>query len=327
MNRLVGRALAPVAVLALVLTGCSGSPTASPSAAKQAGTVKITDNKGTHEVKVPPKAVVSLDNRTFQTLSEWGIKPVASSRRLMSPTLPEKKDDSIVDIGSHGEPKLELITAAQPDLIINGQRFAGKFDDIAGRAPGAVQLLLDPRKGEPFDAELKRQTTELAKVFGKETEAKALNDKFDASIAAVKKAYNKGQTVLAVNTSGGKIGYIAPTVGRALGPVFDIMGFTPALKIEGATNDHQGDDISVETIAKANPDWILVMDRDAAIKANDPAYVPAAKVLQDSKALANVTAVTKGQIVYMPTDTYLNEGIQTYTEYFDQLAKAFSAAK
>ncbi len=331
MNRLVGRTLAPLAVLALALTGCSaqsGSPAASPSSSQQAAaTVQVVDNKGTKTVATPPKSVVALDNRTFQTLADWGVKPVAASRGLMPTTNKLKTDESIIDIGTHNEPKLELITAAEPDLIITGQRFATKYDDIASRAPGAVQLLLDPREDQPLDAELKRQTTELGKVFGKDAEAKATNEKFDASIAAVKKAYDKGETVMAVNTSGGKIGYLAPKVGRTLGPVFELMEFTPALKVEGASDDHQGDDISVETIAASNPDWILVMDRDAAVKAGDPSYVPAAKVLEDSKALANVTAVTKGQIVYMPADTYTNEGIQTYTTFFEQLAKAFDAAK
>ena len=39
-----------------------------------------------------------------------------------------------------------------------------------------------------------------------------------------------------------------------------------------------------------------------------------------SEALAGVTAVKDDQIVYMPTDTYLNESIQTYTEYFNSIA-------
>ena len=329
MNRLVGRALAPVAVLALALSGCAAqnaAPNSTPSA-EQPASVTITDNKGDKTVATPPKSVVALDNRTFQTLAEWGVKPVAAARQLMPTTNPLKTDESIVDIGSHNEPKLELITAAEPDVIITGQRFATKYDDIAGRAPGAVQLLLDPREDQPLDAELKRQTTELGKVFGKDAEATATNAKFDASIKAVQDAYDKGQTVMAVNTSGGKIGYLAPKVGRTLGPVFELFDFKPALQVEGASDDHQGDDISVEAIAQSNPDWILVMDRDAAVKAGDPSYVPAAKVLEDSKALANVTAVTKGQIVYMPADTYTNEGIQTYTAFFETLAKAFSEAK
>ena len=328
MNRLVGRALAPAAALAILLTGCASSA-ATPSASTPAAqaTVTVTDNKGTVTVKTPPTSVVALDNRTFQTLADWDIKPKAAARSLMPSTNKYAKDESIIDIGTHNEPKLELITAAEPDLIINGQRFAGKYDDIASRAPGAAQILLDPRDGEAFDSELKRQTTTLGTIFGKEAEATALNAKLDASITAAKAAYDPSQKVIAVNSSGGKIGYIAPTVGRTLGPVFDILGLTHALDVAGATNDHQGDDISVEAIAQSNPDWILVMDRDAAVSADDPSYVPAAKVIQDSAALANVTAVTKGQVVYMPADTYTNEGIQTYTTFFEDLAAKFAAAK
>src|SRR5699024_5974013 len=53
-----------------------------------------------------------------------------------------------------------------------------------------------------------------------------------------------------------------------------------------------------------------------------PEYVPANEILDSSDALASVTAVTEGNIVYMPADTYTNESIQTYTEFFDQIADA-----
>lgn len=322
--------LAIAAAAALALGACSSpaaAPSAAPTTAAAATSVSVTDNKGTHTVPVPPKSVVALDNRTFQTLYDWDVKLTGAPRALMPDTVGYAKDQSIPDIGTHGEPKLELIVAAEPDLIINGQRFSGKFDEIAALTPDAVQLLLDPREGQPFADELKRQTTELGKVFGKDAEAKKLADDFDASIKAVKDAYKPEQTVVGVITSGGKIGYSAPSVGRTLGPLFDIFGLTPAIKIEGASTDHQGDDINEEAIRDANPDWILVMDRDAAISADDPAFVPGARVLQDSVLLKDVTAITKGQVVYMPTDTYINEGIQTYTKFFNDMAKAMAAAK
>src|SRR5690625_3603661 len=115
------------------------------------------------------------------------------------------------------------------------------------------------------------------------------------------------------------------SVGRALGWTFDAFDFVPALEVDGASDDHQGDDISVEAIADSNPDWILVMDRDAAVSADDPSYEPAAEILEASDALSGVTAVTEGNIVYMPADTYTNESIQTYTEYFNELADALEA--
>lgn len=316
------------AATALGLAACGGAPAASPSPSSPAAqtTVTVTDNNGDHTISVPPRSVVALDNRTFQTLYDWNVTLAAAPRALMPTTIGYATDASIADIGTHSDPKLELIVAAEPDLIINGQRLTSQFDKIAADNPDAVQLLLDPRKGEPFDSELKRQVTVLGKAFGKDAEAAALTKKLDDSIKAVKDAYNPEDTVMAVIVSGGKIGYVAPTNGRTLGPVFDIVGLTPALKQEGS-EDHQGDDISVETIAASNPDWILVLDRDAATGPDEPDYKPANTILEQSEALKNVPAITKGQVVYMAADTYTNEGIQTYTTFFTELARAMAAAK
>ena len=154
-------------------------------------------------------------------------------------------------------------------------------------------------RDKPFAEELKRQTTVLGTIFGKESEAKQLGADLDAAMERVTGAYNGSDTVMAVNVSGGEIGYIAPGKGRTLGWVFDALDLVPALEVEAASDDHQGDDISVEAIADANPTWILVMDRDAAVNADDPAYEPAAEVLEVSEALAGVTAVTEGNIVYL----------------------------
>ena len=143
----------------------------------------------------------------------------------------------------------------------------------------------------------------------------------------MKAAYDPSKKVMAVITSGGEINYAAPGAGRTLGPVFEILGLTPALTVDGST-DHQGDDISVEAIADSNPDWILVMDRDAGIggDAGDGNYKPANELLANSEALQNVTAVKEQRIVYMPQYTYLNEGIQTYTTFFNAFADALEKA-
>ncbi|CAO1654436.1 Iron ABC transporter substrate-binding protein [Salinibacterium sp. NYA9b] len=314
-----------VGVLALALAACS---TASPEAADSDGaeaSVQFEDNNGSHTLATPFTSVVATDNRTFETLASWGIELSAAAVALMPSTISYTQDDSIIDLGNHGEPDLEAVVAVQPDVIINGQRFAQYHDDFAKLVPDAVIVELDPREGEPFDAELKRQTTVLGEIFGKQAEAEQLNADFDAAIERVNAAYNADDSVMAVITSGGEIGYSAPSVGRTLGPLFDIFDFTAALDVDDSSEDHQGDDISVEAIADSNPDWILVMDRDAAILADDPTYVQGSEVLENSEALSGVTAVQESNLVYMPADTYTNEGIQTYTEFFNALADALEA--
>ena len=280
-----------VGVLALALAACS---TATPEAADSDGaetSVQFEDNNGSQTVATPFTSVVATDNRTFETLASWGIELSAAAVALMPSTISYTQDDSIIDLGNHGEPDLEAVVAVQPDVIINGQRFAQYHDDFAKLVPDAVIVELDPREGEPFDAELKRQTTVLGEIFGKQAEAEQLNADFDAAIERVNAAYNGEDSVMAVITSGGEIGYSAPSVGRTLGPLFDIFDFTAALDVDDSSEDHQGDDISVEAIADSDPDWILVMDRDAAILADDPTYVQASEVLENSEALSGVTAV------------------------------------
>lgn len=332
--------IAVLAAGALTLSACGGntdsgseeSPAAevtTPAAEATEATpasVEVEDNNGKYTIAVPPKSVVATDNRTFETLADWGVELKAASVSLMPETISYKTDASIIDLGNHREPDLEAVVAVEPDLIINGQRFSQYHDDFVSLAPNATVLELDPRDGQPFDAELKRQVTVLGEVFGKQAEAKKLGEDLDAAIARVKAAYKPEDTVMAVITSGGEIGYVVPGTGRTLGPVFDFAGLTPALEVAGS-DDHQGDDISVEAIADSNPNWILVMDRDAAISADDPSYKPANEILESSEALANVPAVQNSQIIYMPADTYTNEGIQTYIEFLNTFADALEKAK
>lgn len=321
-------AASTVLVSALALAACATGPAAeaeTPTSSDEPTTVTVEDNNGTHSIDLPLKSIVATDNRTFETLESWGIDLSAAAVSLMPGTNSYTEDETIIDLGSHREPNLEAVVAVEPDLIINGQRFAQFHDDFVSYAPDAVVLELDPREGESFADELKRQTTVLGEVFGKQAEAEEINDDLDAAITRVASAYDDSETVMAVTTSGGEIGYIAPHIGRTLGPVFDFAGLTPALEVADATDDHQGDDIAVEAIADSNPDWILVMDRDAAISADDPNYSPAADILENSEALAGVTAVADGNIVYMPADTYTNEGIQTYTEFLNSFADALES--
>ncbi|MFT3877643.1 MAG: ABC transporter substrate-binding protein [Propioniciclava sp.] len=322
------RFLALAAAAALALSACSSpAPSSSPTAAA-ASSVTVTDNNGSHTIATPPKSVVATDNRTFQTLSEFGVKLSAGAVALMPDTNPYKKDASIVDTGNHREPNLEAIVAANPDLVIVGQRYTGHYENIAKLVPEAKVLLLDPREGQPWDQEMKRQTTVLGEIFGKQAEAKAINDKFDAAIARVKAAYDPADKVMALNVSNGNIGYISADEGRTLGEAVRFLGLTESFSVTNPTMDHEGEEVSVEAIAESNPDWFLVMDRTAGVGASDGAEVrPALEIIDNNPALANVTAVKNDAVVVMQDDAYLNESVQMYTSFLNAFADALEKAK
>ncbi len=335
-----------ITIFALMATACSKSSNVvnQPDLNKEAvidesnneqgdkvTTVEITDVHGTVAVPVNPKNVVALDNRTFETLSDWGIKLAAVPKGVMSPDSAYVADESVLDIGNHREPNLEIIAAVEPDLVIIGQRFADFYEDIKALVPKAAVIDLNfdvseaaATPGENLVNGLKNSTLALGKIFGKNDEAEALVAEFDKAIEDVKSSYNGRDTIMSVIVSGGNIGFSAPSSGRVWGPMYEIFGWVPSLDIKSATSDHQGDEISVEAIAQSNPDWIFVLDRDAAVSSTSDA-VPAQDVIDNSPALQNTKAVIEKNIVYAPADTYTNESIQTYLELFQDLAEALAS--
>ena len=334
MSRTTTSLAAIAAIAALGLAACSSGATASQSSAAssetmqatQASSVSIDANDGTVEIKLPVTRAASLDNRTFEVLAQWDVPLVAAPKKLIPTTVTVFNGEGVADVGMHRDPNLEALVAAEPDLIISGQRFSKYDAQIKELAPDVPLINLEPREGQPFNEELIRQVTDLGEIFGKQAEAKQLVDDFNASIERAKNAYDGSSTVMAVDVSGGNIGYVAPGKGRTWGPVFDLLGLKPALEVEGATDSHTGDDISVEAIAQANPEWIFVLDRDAAIT-KDGSNTPAETVINDNAALQNVAALQNKHVVYAPNDTYTNESIITYTEIFNSIADAFEAAK
>ncbi|WP_075727156.1 siderophore ABC transporter substrate-binding protein [Corynebacterium aquilae] len=348
MRRTRMRLLATALTAALALSACSSNDdsttaesTAAAASAEGTATEAAADEKGTHtvidadgnSVEVPnkPQRVIATDNTVFRTIHDWGVKLVAAPQGVIASTSPYKTDSSINNIGNHREPNMEVFVAEDPDLVLTGYRFGKYLDEIKQLVPNAAVVNTDIRSGfggddVPLDEKLRKQTVMLGEALDKQKEADKLVKDFNAAIERAQKAYNKDETVMGLLTSGGDINYAAPHVGRSVGPVFDIVGLTPALEVENASKEHTGDDISVEAIAQANPDWIIVLDRDAAVAADKPEYKSAADLIANSEALQSVPAVKNGNIIVLEPDFYQTEDIQAYTKLLNQMAEAMENA-
>lgn len=292
-------------------------------------TVTITDAHGEVEVPRNPKKVVALDSRNYEVLEAMGVDLVAAPKDVMPPTSSYVNNESVENIGNHREPNLELIAAADPDLVIVGQRFGDYYNDIKQIVPNASVIDLDTDVSEdsqsPGNNLLEgfiNSTTILGEIFDKEEKANELIADLEESIEKAKNAY-KGGSVMGVITSGGEIGYSAPKYGRVWGPIYEILNLEPALEVNNVSSDHKGDDISVEAIAESKPDYLMVLDRDAGISTEESAK-PAKEVLEASQALKDLDVIKNDKIYYAPNDTYTNESIITYTEIFNGLAELFS---
>jgi len=308
---------------ALASTALAQDASPAPLASGSPATVVVTDNHGPIEVPVSPERLVALDNTTFQTLSDWDVPVVALPKQLMYSLWPDLTEDpAILDVGMHFEPDIEAIIEADPDLIIGGYRFSDLYDQLKAIQPATIETTF--REGEDHMAELKRQVGILGPIFAREADAQALAEGLDAAVASARAAYNGTDTVMGLITSADALAYAAPTTGRAIGPLFPALGLVPAIAQAGEDPTH-GDDISVEAIAAANPEWLIVLDRDAMF--GEEGYVPARELIEGNEALQGVPAVQKGQVIYLAPSFYLDEGIQAYTQLFTDVAEAFAAAR
>lgn len=321
-------AMVAVGALGLSACGASEAETSDSSGQENGETVEVTDMAGdSHSVPANPESVIATDNRVFRTLAEWDIDLSAAPVDLMADDMEEVEEytnnDEILNIGNHREPDMEMVTAAQPDLVINGQRFSQHGEDIANAVDDGVPIVdtnIETETGE-IDQELRDQMTLLGETFGHEEEADQLIADFDEALERAQEAYDSDVSVAGLVTSGGDINYAAPTTGRAIGPLYDILDMTPALEDDGSS-DHTGDDISVEAIAEANPEYLIVLDRDAA--AGDGTSASAKELIEESQALQDVPAVANDNIYYMPADFYVAEDIQNYTTILNDLADEWS---
>src|SRR5690606_39865470 len=131
----------------------------------------------------------------------------------------------------------------------------------------------------------------LAQIFDKADEAEALIADLDARVEAIKAKAADAGNALIVLTSGGEVTAYGP--GSRFGILHDTLGITPAVEdVEAATH---GEAVSFEFILETNPDWLFVVDRDAATGEGGAA---AAEVL-DNELVAQTTAAQKDQIVYV----------------------------
>lgn len=291
--------------------------------------VTITDIHGEVEVPKNPKKVVALDSRNYEVLEAMGVDLVAAPKDVMPATSSYINDEKVENIGDHREPNLELIAAADPDLVIVGQRFADYYDDIKELVPNASVIDLNTDVSEEAESPgnnllegFINSTTILGEIFDKEEKANELIADLEESIEKAKNAY-KGGSVMGIITSGGEIGYSAPKYGRVWGPIYEILNLESSLEVNNDSSDHKGDDISVEAIAESKPDYLMVLDRDAGVSSEENAK-PAEEVLEASQALKDLDVIKNDKIYYAPNDTYTNESIITYTEIFNGLAELFS---
>ncbi|MBR9862164.1 MAG: siderophore ABC transporter substrate-binding protein [Rhodobacteraceae bacterium] len=241
-----------------------------------------------------PETTVVLDLAILDIFDTLDI-PVAGVAGGPKPAyLAAYSKDSTPQLGSFFEPDIEKLNAVGPDLVIVAGRSRAKLEEVAKVAP-AIDLTAE---STDLVGSLARNMTGLGKLYGKEDKAAETMAALTARFAALREKTAEEGTALVLITTGGRMSTHGAQ-GR-FATIFNEMGFAPAIKdVKAGTH---GQPISNEYILETNPDWIFVVDRDAAIGRDGQ---PAQQML-DNPLVHKTRAWTEGQVVFLdPADWYL----------------------
>lgn len=280
-----------------------------------AATLTIKHSQGETQVEQNPKTVAVLDWSTLDTLTALGVEAQGiPGGNILPSVLPQYGDAKFVRIGSLFEPDFEAIKNLKPDLIILGRRAAGHFEEASKYGP-TLDLTPNPKD---LLGSVVRHTELLGEIFERQDEAAKVTAELNESVAQLKQLTAKQGTGLTLLTTGGKMAAFG--IGTRFGLIHDVFGVETAAK-ELNVGRH-GQSVSYEFILEANPDWLFVMDRDAAIGREGVA----AKQMMNNELVEFTTAGSKQQIVYLdPEAWYLldSSGARVLQSNINQLLDVF----
>lgn len=300
---MITRIASITALLAIVLTGTSNA-------------ADIDTARGPVPIKANPAKIAVFDIAAIDTLDSLGIKIAGLPSNLYLPELAHLKDSSAV-VGDIFEPNLEALSELAPDLIIVGGRSSTQIEAAAQVAP-TIDMTMD---GDDLLQQAKTRLTTYGALFGKQTEAETETKALDAVVEKAKAAVAGKGKALIVMTNGPKVTAYGP--GSRFGWVHSALDLPAAVPdVEAATH---GEAVSFEFIRNANPDWLLVLDRAAAIGSEDQN----AKATLDNELVAETAAWKKDQVIYLPAgDFYIAAGgVKAMSRVFTAITDAYSKAK
>ena len=309
---------------AFALAACGGQDgsasvqAGSAAAEVPAGSIKVQTAHGEAVVPQNPERVAVYDLGAVDTLSKLGVKIGASvdAQRLAYLDAPLK---DAVKAGTLFEPNYEALNAYNPQLIVIGSRMAK--DKVSSELAKLAPTIDMTAQTDNMKESAKARIDAYGKIFGKQAEGDALKAEIDKTFADAKAAAQGKGKGLVILVNAGKLSAFGPD-SRLGGWIHRDIG-VPAAD-EAIKEGSHGQPVSFEYIKEKNPDWLFVLDRSAAIGEEGQA----AREVLNNPLVAQSTAWKKGQVVYLPPETYLAAGgAQELLNAGNLLKDAFSQAK
>ncbi|MDO4325701.1 MAG: ABC transporter substrate-binding protein [bacterium] len=316
----------------------------SASAEEKPETITIkalNASKDEVDVEVPydPQRIAILDMACLDILDNLGLgdRVVGSASTSLEYLQKYVTDSNIEKLGTIKEADMEAVMACEPDIIFIGGRLSTYYDALSEIAP-VVFLATDSELG--VVESVRKISATIASIFGLEEEIGEKMNGFDERIAALSAFAEGKNAIVGMCTSGsfnllgddGRCSLIGVEIGfNNLGN--DVVaaqadssrgnggsGENGGGKGNGGSGEGSGrsgsqaagtsthgNEASFELVVDLNPDYIFVMDRDAAI-GTDGAQL--AQQIMENELVMGTDAYKNGHIVYLehPAVWYTAEG-------------------
>lgn len=290
-------------VLAFMLSGCSGSGESSESTSETITIQALNGSGETADIEVPydPQRIAILDMACLDILDNLGLgdRIVGSASTSIDYLQDYVANENIANLGTIKEADLEAVAAAEPDIIFIGGRLSASYDDLAAIAP-VVYIATDTEKG--LVQSVNDNATTIASIFGLESEVEEKMSGFNDRIAALQEVAN-GHTALVTMYTSSSVNVLGndgrcSIIGSEIG--FDNLA-------AGEITSTHGNETSFETIVQQNPEYIFVLNRDAAIGTDG---ADQAQEIVENSLTQNTQAYQDGNIIYLehPAVWYTAEG-------------------
>lgn len=305
--------------LALASSMSLGVMAATTPQAHKAG---VAQAEAVSTVAAPERPVV-YDLATLDTMQALGI-PVAGVPKAQFPAYMAGYGDAKYTVaGTLFQPDYEALSQIKPDLIIVGGRSAAKQDVLSKIAP-TLDFSVKPAT---MLQDIERNITQIADMYGKQEQGKALVARIKSEVAELNQLAAKAQPGVLLMAINERIMPQAP--GARFGFLFDVLGAKSQLTAKDIPA-RGGPAFTFDDLAKLQPEWIYVIDRNTGVgsAAGGGEIIPSTKVF-DNDRVKSTPAGQKGQIVFLdPKGWYLmgSTGPTALLNNVQQLKQAYRAA-
>ena len=249
-----------------------------------------------------PQRVAILDMASLDIIDALGMgERVVGTAGTSLPYLQTYITEDIVNLGTIKEADLEAVMECEPDVIFIGGRLSKSYDALSEIAP-VIYLSTDAELG--VVESVRKNAATIATIFGQEEKVDSLMAGFNERIAKLAEFAKDKNAIVGLVTSGsfnvlGNDGRCS-IIGREIG--FKNIGVDANID----TSTH-GNEASFEFIVEKAPQYIFVMDRDAAINAEGAKL---AQEIVENELIKDTDAYKNGNIVYLanPAVWYTAEG-------------------